>query len=72
MSPEDDPDFFLKSLIKNIGGTDPKIGNHLDHCKECKSVLTVALNIALRNMMKDPKLQQAFQYLARHLDPLGA
>ena len=72
MTPENDPDFFLNSLIKNISGYDDKVGQHLTHCKECKSVLTVALNIALKNMMKDPKLVEAFAILGKHLDHLGA
>ena len=72
MSPEDDPDFFLNGLIRNIAGFDDKVGNHLSHCKECKSVLTVALNVSIKNMIKDPKILQAFEYLSKHVDHLGA
>jgi len=72
LSPEDDPDFFLNGLIKNISGYDDKVGNHLKHCPECKSVLTVALNTAIKNMMKDPIILRAFSLLAKHTDNLGA
>jgi len=68
---EDDPDFLLNGLIKNIAGFDDRVGKHLSHCNECKSVLTVALKIAIKNMMKDPKLSEAFLILGKHLDHLG-
>ncbi len=71
-TPDNDPDYFVKSIIKNIGSWDKNIEAHLTHCKECKSVLAVSLNVAIKNMMNDPTIQKAMNIMAIHMKNIGA
>jgi len=67
----DDPDEFLNLVIASMGNQQPAIKDHFMKCKECRSVLFGCLNVAIRNMMRDPILNKGFALAAQHINDLG-